>query len=103
MKIRVECHACHRGDQKPRALLLRERRLEVREVLDRWLDPAHRYFKVRVDDGQVFILRHDEGTVAARARHVRALEQLGYDAELKARIAAPKSSPKPRFRIVPTQ
>ena len=62
MKIRVECYAGHRGEQEPRALMLGERRLEVRELLDRWLDPAHRYFKVRVDDGQVFILRHDEGT-----------------------------------------
>jgi len=31
----------------------------VREILDRWLHPAHRYFKVRVDDGRAFILRHD--------------------------------------------
>jgi hypothetical protein len=62
MKIRVECHAGHLGDQEPRAFVLGERRLEVRGLLDRWLDPAHRYFKVRVDDGQIFILRHDEGT-----------------------------------------
>jgi hypothetical protein len=62
MKIRVECYAGYRGEQEPRAFLLGERRLEVRELLDRWLDTAHRYFKVRVDDGQIFILRHDEGT-----------------------------------------
>lgn len=62
MKIRVECHAGHRGDQEPLAFMLGERRLEVRELLDRWLDPAHRYFKVLVEDGQVFILHHDEGT-----------------------------------------
>jgi hypothetical protein len=62
MKIRVECYAGHGGEQEPRAFMLGERRLEVHELLDRWLDPAHRYFKVRVDGGQVFILRHDEGT-----------------------------------------
>ncbi len=28
-------------------------------VLDRWLAPDHRYFKVRGDDGGVYILRHD--------------------------------------------
>jgi hypothetical protein len=28
-------------------------------VLDRWLDPAHRYFKVQAEDGRKFILRHD--------------------------------------------
>jgi hypothetical protein len=31
------------------------------EVLDRWLAPDHRYFKVRGDDSAVYILRHDEG------------------------------------------
>lgn len=62
MKIAVECYAGYRGEQEPRAFTLGERRFEVRELLDRWLAPTHRYFKVRVDDGRVFILRYDEGT-----------------------------------------
>lgn len=28
-------------------------------MLDRWLSPEHRYFKLRGDDGAVYILRHD--------------------------------------------
>jgi RNA 3'-terminal phosphate cyclase len=28
-------------------------------AVDRWLDPRHRYFKVRGDDGGIYILRHD--------------------------------------------
>ena len=59
MKISVECYAGYRGDQEPRAFRLGEHRFEVVELLDRWLDPAHRYFKVRVPDGRLFILRHD--------------------------------------------
>jgi hypothetical protein len=35
--------------------------VEVMEVLDRWLDPAHRYFKLRGDDGGVYILRYSSG------------------------------------------
>jgi hypothetical protein len=31
----------------------------VQEVLDRWLAPDHRYFKVRGSDGDLYILRHD--------------------------------------------
>lgn len=62
MKIRVECHAGYRGEEEPRAFLLGERRFAVVEVLDRWLDPAHRYFKVRVEDARSFILRHDSAT-----------------------------------------
>jgi hypothetical protein len=59
MKIRVECHAGFRGDEEPRAFTLGETRFAVLEILDRWLDPRHRYFKVRIDDGREFVLRHD--------------------------------------------
>ncbi|MFQ5617447.1 MAG: hypothetical protein ACE5FR_00610 [Rhodospirillales bacterium] len=31
----------------------------MKDVIDRWLTPDHRYFKVRGDDGAVYILRHD--------------------------------------------
>lgn len=60
MAIRVECHAGYRGDEEPRAFWLGGRRLEVVELADRWLDPAYRYFKVRADDGDLYILRRDE-------------------------------------------
>jgi len=59
MKIRVECYAGYRGDEEPRAFHLGERRLDVVEVLDRWLDPLHRHFKVSTQDGRKYILRHD--------------------------------------------
>ena len=32
---------------------------EVAEVLDQWLAPDHRYFKVLGSDGALYILRHD--------------------------------------------
>ena len=44
--------------------VLGERRFAVLEILDRWLDPRHRYFKVKADDGRRFILRHDTGSDA---------------------------------------
>jgi hypothetical protein len=62
MKIRVECYAGYRGEQEPRAFTLGERRFEVLEILDRWLAPDHRYFKVRADDGRAFVLRHDQAS-----------------------------------------
>ncbi len=40
---------------------LGERCIEVEEVLDRWLDPAHRYFKLKGDDAGIYILRHSTG------------------------------------------
>ncbi|TMG88043.1 MAG: hypothetical protein E6H76_10675 [Betaproteobacteria bacterium] len=60
MKIRVQCYAGHRGEEEPRAFDLGERHLEVIEIIDRWLAPDHRYFKVCAGDGNVYILRHDE-------------------------------------------
>ena len=60
MQIRVQCYAGHRGEEEPRAFVLGDRRLEVVEIIDRWLAPDHRYFKVQADDDNVYILRHDE-------------------------------------------
>jgi hypothetical protein len=60
MQIRVQCYAGHRGEEEPRAFDLGDRRLEVVEIIDRWLAPDHRYFKVQADDANVYILRHDE-------------------------------------------
>jgi hypothetical protein len=59
MQIRVECYAGHRGEETPRALLIGERRVEVAELLDRWLAPDHRYFKLQGRDGGVYIVRHE--------------------------------------------
>ena len=58
--IRVECYAGYRGEEEPRRLYLGPRGIEIDEILDRWLDPRHCYFKVRGDDGGIYILRHDE-------------------------------------------
>ena len=60
-RIHVECYAGHRADEEPRRFLLAKREIEVEEVIDRWLDPGHRYFKVRGSDGSIYLLRHDTG------------------------------------------
>ena len=59
LPVRVECYAGYRGEETPRCFHIGDRRVEVTEVLDRWLAPEHRYFKVCGDDGNVYILRHD--------------------------------------------
>lgn len=60
--FRVECYAGHRGEETPRVLVIGDRRLKVVEVLDRWLAPDHRYFKLKGDDGDVYIVRYSETT-----------------------------------------
>jgi hypothetical protein len=59
LEIDVECYAGYKGEETPRVLVLGGRRVQVVDVLDRWLAPDHRYFKVKGDDGGVYIARHD--------------------------------------------
>lgn len=58
-RLRVECYAGYRGEQTPRRFFLGARRIEISEVLDAWLTPGQRCFRVRGDDGGVYLLRHD--------------------------------------------
>jgi len=60
--LRVETEAGPGGEELPRRFYLRERPVEVTEVVDRWPGrdrSDRRYFKVRGDDGDLYILRHD--------------------------------------------
>lgn len=60
LTIGVECYAGHRGEQTPRTLILGERRIEVASVVDAWLAPDHRYFKLTGADRHTYIVRRDE-------------------------------------------
>jgi hypothetical protein len=46
MQIKVECYAGYRGEETPRIIWFKSRQIEIKKVLDRWLDPHHRYFKL---------------------------------------------------------
>ena len=75
LAIGVECYAGHRGEQTPRALILGDRRIVVAEIVDAWLAPDDRYFKLRGADGNTYLVRHDERTntwelTMFRAEHV---------------------------------
>ena len=59
MSVRVECYAGYRGEETPRFFFIGEREVEIVEIVDRWVTPHHRYFKVRDKDEEVTILRHD--------------------------------------------
>jgi len=60
LDVQVECYSGYRGEETPRRFEIGGRRVEVVEVIDRWLGPDHRYFKIKGDDGGRYILRHDE-------------------------------------------
>ena len=58
LELSVECYAGYRGEETPIRFRLGDRVIEIDEVLDRWLAPDHRYFKVRTAEG-TYVLRHD--------------------------------------------
>ena len=59
LQIAVECYAGYQGEETPRRFRLGDRSFEIERVVDQWLAPDHRYFKVRTTDGELCILRHD--------------------------------------------
>lgn len=59
-EIRVECYSGYRADERPIRFHLGARSLEVREVKDCWYSPEARCFRVRADDENIYVLRHDE-------------------------------------------
>lgn len=59
MDIRVECYAGHRGEETPRRLEFGQNKIRVKQVVDRWLTPDYRYFKVLGEDRAEYIIRHD--------------------------------------------
>jgi hypothetical protein len=83
-QINVECYAGHRAEETPRRFLMGDQTFEITQVLDCWLGPDHRYFKVQTDDGGIYILRHDlehdlwELTLFSRSEALRHGESLTY-------------------------
>jgi hypothetical protein len=57
--IKVVCYSGYRAEESPVRFYLGERKIEVEAIIDRWLAPDHRYFKVRGDDKALYIIRHD--------------------------------------------
>jgi hypothetical protein len=58
MQVQVESDA--RGSGEPRRFGLDGRSVQVIENVDRWFGPDYCYFKIKGDDGNLYILRLDE-------------------------------------------
>ena len=56
--VSVECESGYDGEETPCCFLLCTRPRQVTEVLDRWLAGDFRNFKVKGDDGGLYVLRH---------------------------------------------
>ena len=66
LRVRVECEGqgsaglCGTASEsRPARFFFGRRQVKAVDVIDRWLAPDHRYFKLRGDDEGTYILRHD--------------------------------------------
>jgi len=60
MNLQVETYPGHAGADMIRRFYLGGRPVEVVENVDRWHGGDYRYFKVKGDDGNLYILRLDD-------------------------------------------
>jgi hypothetical protein len=57
MHLDVECYAGRKPDERPVRFRLHGHAYVAKEVLDQWYGPDSTLYKVRADDGDVYILR----------------------------------------------
>jgi hypothetical protein len=62
MKLTVQCYSGRKADERPTRFCLGTRQYQVEAVLDQWYDPEHIFYKVRADDGNLYILRLETST-----------------------------------------
>jgi hypothetical protein len=84
-EILVECYAGYRADERPVRFTLRGRAFDVAEVEDRWYSPGAVYFRVKAEDGNFYILRHDEGMDSWTLDGFRARDNTGIPGDLAER------------------
>jgi hypothetical protein len=57
MKLEVDCYSGRKADERPVRFRLDGHEYMVEEVLDQWYGPQDVFYKVRADDGNLYILR----------------------------------------------
>jgi len=58
LRVRVYCDTSLR-EMAPQPFFMGTRKIEVIDVIDRWLGSDYGYFKVFADDGGTYILKND--------------------------------------------
>jgi hypothetical protein len=58
MRLHVDCYAGNKADERPVRFQLGGCEYLVEEVLEQWYGPEYAFFKLRADDNNFYILRH---------------------------------------------
>jgi hypothetical protein len=62
MKLEVECYSGFKADERPVRFRLNERQYLVEEIVDQWYGTQDVFYKVRADDGSLYILCRETST-----------------------------------------
>jgi hypothetical protein len=62
MKVQVASYSGWKADERPLRFRLEKHEYRVEAVLDQWYGPEDLFFKVRADDGKLYILRRRKST-----------------------------------------
>lgn len=57
---RVECYAGSRAEEYPLKIYLSGSKIKICKIIDRWLTPEDRCFKVLGEDSKVYLLKYNE-------------------------------------------
>jgi len=57
IRIEVDAYSGYKASERPICFVLDDKKLEVKEILDRWYGQDHDYFKVVADDGLTYLLK----------------------------------------------
>lgn len=66
MQVEVDCYSGYKADERPVRFRLDGHEYLVEEMLDQWYGQNESFFKVRADDGNLYILSH--GSLAQTGR-----------------------------------
>jgi hypothetical protein len=60
--FKVECYTSSKLNERPVAFVLNSSRYQVKEIIDSWYGEGSRYFKIKADDDNIYLLKYDELT-----------------------------------------
>jgi hypothetical protein len=65
-RIEVSTYSGFKADERPVSFIWRAQTYRIREIIDRWYekglktdDPSLSYFKVRADNGRMYLIRYN--------------------------------------------
>ena len=58
-RIEVIAYSGYRANERPLRIIVDDRTLEVKKVIDRWYGPEHDYFKLLAEDAKTYLVKWD--------------------------------------------